>query len=322
MRLPAPGKRQHREIAWTRWRQPSRLVRRVGEIVQPVRPFREVHDITGRELLVALRRAHGRCTGKDEEHLLDAVVHVQRASGRAGRSSRREAPRMSAPNGCPNQRARTSSLTSSQGSSARKFKRCMAPPFQVAAGTEEIIRARPILERCHRSRFGRSRRRGPACPRRAGLHAYLQRRLHGLAGRAEAPHPRRLRDVRQPDHEMAFGDAGAAGRLPQGDRHPPERRLGPPPRLRHGGRHGPGGDAGLDTQPAQGTRSQRKDQHRPLPLLARRAVRRARGESRGGAGDRPDVPGFLAHAPRGAGDGGREDASTSTRFGPAGSSPP
>ena len=60
------------------------------------------------------------------------------------------------------------------------------------------------------------------------------------------------------------------------------------------------------SHPAQGTRSQRNHQHRPLPLLARRAVRRARGESRGGAGDRPDVPGFLAHAPRGAGDGGRE----------------
>ncbi len=44
-------------------------------------------------------------------------------------------------------------------------------------------------------------------------------------------------------------------RLPQGDRHPHERRLGPPPRLRHRGRHGPGREAGLADHPAQRTRS-------------------------------------------------------------------
>ena len=110
--------------------------------------------------------------------------------------------------------------------------------------------ARPILSR--RATAPGSvgcRRRGPACPRRAELRAHLQRRLHGLARGAAAPHPRRLRDVSQPDHEMAFGHAGAAGRLPQGDRHPPERRLGPAPRLRHRGRHGPGGDAWAGCSP-------------------------------------------------------------------------
>ena len=41
----------------------------------------------------------------------------------------------------------------------------------------------------------------------------------------------------------------AAGRLPPGDRHPPERRLGPPSCLRHRGRHGPGGEAGGEILP-------------------------------------------------------------------------
>ena len=138
---------------------------------------------------------------------------------------------------------------------------------------------------------------------------------------AEAPHPRRLRDVPQPDHGLAFGDAAAAAWFPQGDRHPRERRRGPPPRLRHRGRQGRGREAGLADHPAQRTRSRRRGRHRPLPLPPRPAGRRGRGAGRGGAGDRPDVPGLVARAPRGACVGGWEARPRSTRFGPAGSSP-
>ena len=113
-----------------------------------------------------------------------------------------------------------------------------AAPVPFNAGS-----ARPILSR------GATDPGSVGCPRRAELRAHLQRRLHGLARGAAAPHPRRLRDVSQPDHEMAFGHAGVAGRWPQGDRHPPERRLGPAPRLRHRGRHGPEASAELGYSP-------------------------------------------------------------------------
>jgi peptide chain release factor 1 len=59
-----------------------RLVAGVRERVQSLRAFREVDDVAGRELLLALGRANGRRPAEDEEHLLDAVVHVQRAAGR------------------------------------------------------------------------------------------------------------------------------------------------------------------------------------------------------------------------------------------------
>src|ERR687898_340012 len=60
-------------------------------------------------------------------------------SGDRGRYSISDAPSWSVPNGCPNQRTRLmSSFTSSQGSSARKFKRyifevCTTPKQTPAA---------------------------------------------------------------------------------------------------------------------------------------------------------------------------------------------
>jgi hypothetical protein len=50
--------------------------------VQSVGAFWEVHDISGCKSLLALGRAYGRCPRKDKEHLLDAVVHVQRTAWR------------------------------------------------------------------------------------------------------------------------------------------------------------------------------------------------------------------------------------------------
>src|SRR6266487_6127200 len=48
---------------------------------------------------------------------------------------------MSVPSGCPNQRRRIrrSSLTSSQGSSSRKFRRRIAPPSRLSGACEEIM---------------------------------------------------------------------------------------------------------------------------------------------------------------------------------------
>jgi hypothetical protein len=51
--------------------------------VQPVRPLGEVHDVSGRKLLLALRSADARRPAEDEEHLLDAVMHVQVTSRRS-----------------------------------------------------------------------------------------------------------------------------------------------------------------------------------------------------------------------------------------------
>jgi hypothetical protein len=59
-----------------------RLVRGIEEIVQSIGTFWEVHDVSGCKSLLALGRAYGRCPGEDEEHLLDAVVHVQRPARR------------------------------------------------------------------------------------------------------------------------------------------------------------------------------------------------------------------------------------------------
>src|SRR5262249_6615659 len=53
--------------------------------------------------------------------------------GDPGENSQRDAPSMSEPNGCPNQRTRKSSPTSSQGSSSEKFKRRTVPPSSSAA---------------------------------------------------------------------------------------------------------------------------------------------------------------------------------------------
>ncbi len=50
--------------------------------LQSVGPFWEVHDISGCESLLALGRAYGRSLREDEEHLLDAVVQVQRPAWR------------------------------------------------------------------------------------------------------------------------------------------------------------------------------------------------------------------------------------------------
>src|SRR5882724_10299070 len=58
----------------------------------------------------------------------------KRSSGDPGRSSVNDAPSMSVPSGCPNQRRRIrrSSWTSSQGSSSRKFRRRIAPPSRLS----------------------------------------------------------------------------------------------------------------------------------------------------------------------------------------------
>ena len=69
------------------------------KVCSPLGAFWEVHDVSGDESLLTLGRAYGRCPREDEEHLLDAVVHVQRPAWPPGRSSCREAPSMSAPNG-------------------------------------------------------------------------------------------------------------------------------------------------------------------------------------------------------------------------------
>ena len=165
------------------------------------------------------------------------------------------------------------------------------------------------------------RRRGPACPRRAELQAHLQRRLHGLARGAEAPRPRRLRDVPQPDHKVAFGDAGAAGGyhkaidIPQNDatgRHPvfaieggtvEEAKLAwISPRSTNAFA------AERSASPTSATRTScRASRSGRRSRRGRRSARRARvGGTCTSRSMRPWV--------------GR--ASRSTRFGPAGSSPP
>ena len=63
--------------------QPNPLVRRVRKIMQPLPGLQGSTRHSGRKLLLAHRSAHGRSTGEHEEHLLDAVMHVQRASCRA-----------------------------------------------------------------------------------------------------------------------------------------------------------------------------------------------------------------------------------------------
>src|SRR5262249_39685052 len=55
---------------------PRRLGSRIRERVQAVPTLGEVDDISGRELLFAVRRANAWRSGQHEEHLLDAVVHV------------------------------------------------------------------------------------------------------------------------------------------------------------------------------------------------------------------------------------------------------
>src|SRR6266849_5811372 len=56
--------------------QSHRLGGWVRERVQAIRAFGEVDNVSGRELLLALRRANGWRSAKHEEHLFDAVVHV------------------------------------------------------------------------------------------------------------------------------------------------------------------------------------------------------------------------------------------------------
>src|SRR5262245_45487757 len=56
--------------------------------MQPVRALGKVDDVAGRELVLAFRRTHGQGSAEDKEHLLDAVVHVQRTL----RRSRRKLP--------------------------------------------------------------------------------------------------------------------------------------------------------------------------------------------------------------------------------------
>src|SRR5690242_18572943 len=60
---------------------PSRLISWIREVVQAVRAFREVNDISGRELLLTVWGSDGRRACEHEEHLLHAVVHMQWASG-------------------------------------------------------------------------------------------------------------------------------------------------------------------------------------------------------------------------------------------------
>src|SRR5579859_388557 len=55
----------------------------IREGVKPRGAFGEIHHVAGRECLFAVRRADRRRAGEDEEHLLDSVMHVQRAAGGA-----------------------------------------------------------------------------------------------------------------------------------------------------------------------------------------------------------------------------------------------
>ena len=182
--------------------------------------------------------------------------------------------------------------------------------------------ARPILSRRATApgSVGR-RRRGPACPRRAELRAHLQRRLHGLATwrRSTAPTPSTGRSSTRP--RLAFGDAAAAGPFHRAIDILVNDATGRHPVFAIEGGRVREATLDLGDHPAQGTSSLRKHQHRPLPLLARRAERRGRGEGRGGAGDRPDVSRVGGTCTSRSWRRRAGSASSSTRFGPAGSSP-
>src|ERR671937_2646823 len=71
------GKPLRRDTEYPGW-----LVRGIREVVQPIATFGEIDDISWRKCLFTLRRADLRHSSEDEEHLLDAVVHVQRPSRR------------------------------------------------------------------------------------------------------------------------------------------------------------------------------------------------------------------------------------------------
>src|SRR5688500_5674906 len=61
-----------------------RLVRVVAHLMGSVRPFGEAHDVTGAELVLAVRSAQRRPAADDDEPLLVAVLVVVREAALAG----------------------------------------------------------------------------------------------------------------------------------------------------------------------------------------------------------------------------------------------